>query len=570
MTYWLALALTALMGVSLGLLGGGGSTLAVPILVHVLGLGAHSAIALSLVLVGSTALLAAGFHHRTTPLPFRESFLLAACGAPFSILGGVASRQVNGALLLLAFGLLMLVMGVLMFRPSPEATESPRRHWPSIVAAGAAVGFLTGFLGVGGGFMIVPALVLLLHMPIKRAVGASLLVIALNCAVAIIGHWSSLEMNTGVILPLMAAALGGTFLGVELCKRFHPPYLHRAFAVFILVVGVFMIARSEVIQSSTPLPTVSITEKTVATITDGDFVHPAFSPDGKKLAYSGVIVENKTELTEIFVRDLKTGNVTRLLDTEKSQSYAVYKSYVFDLTWKDNQKITAHISDGDVDSTVVTFDVAEGKILSEEFSSEEMNIPEFSPLGQRAKATFTDWPEGVLGSALNQPFIQIGDDALVVQKHYAREDDHIWRLDFTTGKITKLMDVPEKPYQSLASGFPFGDSIVFALRQPSRITIYLYQDGEVAKLVEIPTEEGRGRTRVKHHSGAGVLFLLQLHRSYEQGHNPLLLYNHSGLHEIKVENELYDAAVSPGGKLLCLVLWQNNQRHLVIKELNFP
>lgn len=244
MTFWLALALTALMGVSLGLLGGGGSTLAVPILVHVLGFGAHSAIALSLVLVGSTALLAAGFHHRTNPLPFREIFLLAACGAPFSIVGGVVSRQINGALLLLAFGLLLLVMGVLMFRPRPEATESPRRHWPPIVAAGAAVGFLTGFLGVGGGFMVVPALVLLLHMPIKRAVGASLLVIALNSAVAIVGHWSSLEMNLGLILPLLAAALGGTFFGVELCQRFHPPYLRRAFAVFILVIGIFMLVRN--------------------------------------------------------------------------------------------------------------------------------------------------------------------------------------------------------------------------------------------------------------------------------------------------------------------------------------
>ncbi len=244
MAYWLALLLTTLMGLSLGLLGGGGSTLAVPILVHVLGFGAHAAIALSLVLVGSTALLAAGFHHRSNPLPLRETLLFALFGIPFSILGGIAAQKIAGDILLVVFSLLLLVTGGLMFRPRPEPNATATRNWPLVVAAGAGVGLLTGFLGVGGGFMIVPALVLLLNMPIKRAVGASLLVIAINCAVAIVGHWPSLTLQPGVILPLIAAALGGTFLGTKLSKHFTPPNLRRAFAVFIFTVGVFMLARS--------------------------------------------------------------------------------------------------------------------------------------------------------------------------------------------------------------------------------------------------------------------------------------------------------------------------------------
>lgn len=245
MHLWLGIVLTALMGVSLGLLGGGGSTLAVPILVYVLGLEAHPAIALSLVLVGSTALLAAWFHHRTSPIPWRQAVLFAACGAPFSILGALASRRLPGALLLLLFGGLMLVAGGLMFRrrPEPPAAEAGS-HSGLILLGGGSVGFLTGFLGMGGGFMIVPALVLLLKTPIKRAVGASLLIIAVNCAVALVGHWSALSMQWGLVLPLSASALLGTFAGVELCQRFSPYNLRRAFAVFILVVGLIMVVRN--------------------------------------------------------------------------------------------------------------------------------------------------------------------------------------------------------------------------------------------------------------------------------------------------------------------------------------
>lgn len=243
MHFWLALLLTALMGVSLGLLGGGGSILAVPILVFVLGLDAHAAIALSLVLVGSTALLAAGFHHRTAPLPWRQALIFAACGAPFSLLGAFVSRRLPGPLLLLLFGLLMVVVALLMFRRQPDPPVGHRHNFLLLGASGAGVGLLTGFLGVGGGFLIVPALVLLVEMPIKRALGASLLVIAGNCAVALVGHWSALEMRWGLVLPLGAAALLGTVVGVALCRRFSPIALRWGFAVFVLLIGAVMVLR---------------------------------------------------------------------------------------------------------------------------------------------------------------------------------------------------------------------------------------------------------------------------------------------------------------------------------------
>jgi uncharacterized membrane protein YfcA len=240
MSYWLGLFLTALMGLSLGLLGGGGSILAVPILVYALGLGAHAAIALSLVLVGSTALLAALFHHRTVPLAWRRALLFAACGAPFSLLGAFASRRLPGPLLLLLFAMIMVVVAVLMFRHRPAPPSQARSNLPLLAASGAGVGFLTGFLGVGGGFLIVPALVLLVAMPIKRAVGTSLLIIAANCGVALVGHWPALDMQWDLVLPLTAVALLGTFFGVLLCQRVSPLRLRQVFAVFVLLIGLAM------------------------------------------------------------------------------------------------------------------------------------------------------------------------------------------------------------------------------------------------------------------------------------------------------------------------------------------
>ena len=240
MSYWLGVFLTALMGLSLGLLGGGGSILAVPILVYALGLGAHAAIALSLVLVGSTALLAALFHHRAVPLAWRHALLFAACGGPFSLLGALVSRRLPGTLLLLLFAMIMVVVAVLMLRHRPALPGQARSNLPLLAASGAGVGFLTGFLGVGGGFLIVPALVFLVAMPIKRAVGASLLIIVANCGVALVGHWPALDMRWDLVLPLTAVALLGTFFGVLLCQRVSSVRLRQVFAGFVLLIGLAM------------------------------------------------------------------------------------------------------------------------------------------------------------------------------------------------------------------------------------------------------------------------------------------------------------------------------------------
>ena len=233
------------MGVSLGLLGGGGSILAVPILVYVLGVEAHAAIAISLVLVGLTAWAAALQHHRAGNVDWKGGLLFAACGAPASLLGAYCSNRMPGPALMLLFGLLMLVAGIAMYRQRmADSAEKTKKNFLVLAACGSGVGFLTGFLGVGGGFLIVPALVLFLGEPMKPAIGTSLFVIGANCAIALWGHRSALHMNWGVVLPLGGAALSGTFAGVAASHRFNAAQLRKAFAVFIVLLGAWMLARN--------------------------------------------------------------------------------------------------------------------------------------------------------------------------------------------------------------------------------------------------------------------------------------------------------------------------------------
>lgn len=247
MHLWLAVLLIAAMGLVLGLLGGGGSILSVPILVYVLGIEAHAAISLSLIMVGSTALVGAFLHQEAAPVAWTDALLFVSFGAPLNFVGAALSRHVSGTILLLLFGVLMAISGTAMLfkRSAPNASHK-RKIWP-VVIAGAAVGFLAGFLGVGGGFMVVPSLVLFLRIPIKSATGTSLLVIAANSALALIGHRHSLRVDWLLLLELVVPALLTTYLGVKLTEKLSPHQLRGIFSVFVILLGIVMVATNTAI-----------------------------------------------------------------------------------------------------------------------------------------------------------------------------------------------------------------------------------------------------------------------------------------------------------------------------------
>ena len=241
----LALALSALIGVSLGLLGGGGSILAVPILVYVARVDVHAAIGMSLAVVGTTALVGGLVHARAGRVDLRAAALFGGSGMLGAPLGAQATHAVAPRVLLLLFAALMLAVGGLMLRGKAGARPgAPRPHPVAVPAAGFGVGLLTGFLGVGGGFLIVPALTLLAGLPIHAAIGTSLLVIAANSAAGVLGHLRQGEMPLGLTAAFTASAALGALAGVRLASSLDPARLRRAFAVFVILVGLFLLAKN--------------------------------------------------------------------------------------------------------------------------------------------------------------------------------------------------------------------------------------------------------------------------------------------------------------------------------------
>lgn len=248
----LGLGLAALIGLSLGLLGGGGSILTVPIFVYVLGYGAKEAIAMSLAVVGATSLFGAVGHWRAGNVNARVALIFGAVAMAGTYLGARLAVYFSGAAQLTLFAAVMLLAAFFMFRekkPDPSSGAKPRdgaaevKDMPLglIVLEGIAVGVLTGLVGVGGGFLIVPALVLLGKVPMKQAVGTSLLVIAMKSAAGFAGYLGQVRVDWGFMALFTAIAVAGILLGTWLVKFVPQAALKRGFAVFLLVMGTFIL-----------------------------------------------------------------------------------------------------------------------------------------------------------------------------------------------------------------------------------------------------------------------------------------------------------------------------------------
>ncbi|MBK9714811.1 MAG: sulfite exporter TauE/SafE family protein [Kouleothrix sp.] len=244
-TLLLAATLGALIGLALGTLGGGGSILTVPALVYLLGQNPHGAVGSSLVIVGANALLGAWLHQRAGHVRLRAALLFGVAGIAAAFGGARLSRLLPGPALLILFALLMLVIALVMLRGQARAAaESPRIApvWWRVLLGGVGVGFLTGFLGVGGGFLIVPALVLLLGMDMRDAVGSSLVVIAINSAAGLLGHLGDGGLNWWLIGLLLSGGVPGLLLGARLARRLPAARLRQGFAIFVVLLGVALLA----------------------------------------------------------------------------------------------------------------------------------------------------------------------------------------------------------------------------------------------------------------------------------------------------------------------------------------
>lgn len=242
----IGLILSAVIGLSLGLIGGGGSILTVPILVYLLGVDPHEAVGMSLAVVGATSILGSYLHWRRDNVDISTGLLFGISGIIGALIGSPLTKMVSSEALLLIFGLLMLVVAVsMMWRRDHAIDESEHKPHPvQGVLAGMGVGVLTGFLGVGGGFLIVPALVFFGGLPMKKAIGTSLFVIFLNCAAGLVGHLSQNAFDWHLTGVVMALAVGGAVVGTLLSHRIAAQRLQSMFAVLVLGVAAFLVVKN--------------------------------------------------------------------------------------------------------------------------------------------------------------------------------------------------------------------------------------------------------------------------------------------------------------------------------------
>ena len=259
----LAALLGALVGLALGLVGGGGSILTVPALIYGLGLDPHDAVTASLALVGAIAAVGAIGHMRHGTVRFGVALRFGLPGIVGTQIGSRLSRLVSDRLLLSLFAFVMIAAAVSLARrdsakskggvdpavppggPGPAAPHPVGGDWLKLALAGGFVGVMTGFFGVGGGFVIVPVLGLVVGLPTRQAVATSLVVIVINCVAALFGHLGQGGTFPLLLLALFAAAgFAGSSLGARLAGRWSERTLSRVFAALVAGVALYLLFRN--------------------------------------------------------------------------------------------------------------------------------------------------------------------------------------------------------------------------------------------------------------------------------------------------------------------------------------
>ncbi len=258
-------ALSALIGVSLGLIGGGGSILTVPILVYVFGLGPEISTSYSLFIVGLTALAGSLNYYRNKLINLKAAlvfsvpsliavfltrkFIMPAIPEMIFTLGSFEFTK--PVLIMTVFAVLMIAASFSMIRKSnpPDVSKiKPGHHYTMIFLEGALVGVLTGFVGAGGGFLIIPALVLFAGLPMKEAVGTSLLIIAIKSLIGFTGDISAgVDINWMFLMIVSVFTISGIYIGSTFAKKIHGDKLKPAFGWFVLVMGIYILIRETIL-----------------------------------------------------------------------------------------------------------------------------------------------------------------------------------------------------------------------------------------------------------------------------------------------------------------------------------
>ena len=248
-----ALGLGLAIGILLGLLGGGGSILAVPALVYGVGTPLAVAVPTSLLVVGISSATAVLPRLRRGQVAWRIAGVFGAAGAGAAFAGAAVNRLLDPRVVLVGFAALMVAAGMRMLREQitvggdcalPGGGVNWRGCLPKAIGSGVVVGFLTGLFGVGGGFLIIPALVLLLGLPMTVAVGTSLVIIVINSVAGFAAHAGDADLDYRIALAFTAAAVVGSLASARVASRLPAERLRRWFAYLVFAVAAFVVVQA--------------------------------------------------------------------------------------------------------------------------------------------------------------------------------------------------------------------------------------------------------------------------------------------------------------------------------------
>jgi uncharacterized protein len=260
---WIGYVFAVLIGMILGLIGGGGSILSIPILVYILHLDPVTASAYSLFIVGMTSLIGAIPKYRDHLVNFRTAFVF---GVPSIVSIFITRKWIVPAipdivadfgffiltrrfLLLGIFALLMIIASVTMIRNSNRLNQEDHQYnYLYVILEGILIGFLTGLVGAGGGFLIIPGLILLTGLPFKTAVGTSLFIIAINSLMGFVGDILNYTIDWVFLLVITTLAVSGIVLGHKLSAYFSAARLRYSFGWFVLFTGLYILIRELLFQ----------------------------------------------------------------------------------------------------------------------------------------------------------------------------------------------------------------------------------------------------------------------------------------------------------------------------------
>jgi hypothetical protein len=324
----------------------------------------------------------------------------------------------------------------------------------------------------------------------------------------------------------------------------------------------------------TEIEEVKISGETIATIAGGDFVYPTFSPDGRKLAYSKVLVEDGMENSEVHLYDLQSRNKFVLLNAKQSKKYAVYASFVSNLEWVGANRLNAFLSDGDVDSTTLTFNTQTRRVIKKQFSSYDEDAlsepvsPDMKPAFLALQKSFPDFPKGHFISAFNMlQARKIGSRGVVLQFNHADEDSNVWYFDFATKKKYLLAEAPKENEMlfRLTGATEVAGSVLFFTEYKGETTFSVYKN---AKVVEILKTKFGGGFQPLFSTAKKSVFLLKEPNYQSEMQSSLWIFDGNELKRATDVEKLVDVNIDSTGKTAAFCYQATKtQRHISVRKL---